>query len=195
MKERSTYFVAVNQPARLKTPNSCKYDSVQSKIAKDSICIYILTMKLLSNTVLNSPQRTPLRSKVLRPPPRIRPHHKLRILLGHHLDILLDQESVVEHARGILRPVLDVSYLRVNPYLDLGEPAATGFLSLALGLVLALLLLRITVRLGKLDRCAQVQYASHGDWVLERTRVKSQEVRAGVGEGGGAAEGELEGLF
>lgn len=101
----------------------------------------------------------------------------------------------MEHARGILRPVLDVSYLRVNPYLDLGEPAATGFLSLVLGLVLALLLLRITVRLGKLDRCAQVQYASHGDWVLERTRVKSQEVRAGVGEGGGAAEGELEGLF
>lgn len=154
-------------------------------------------MQLLSNTILNSPQRTPLRSKVLRPPPRIRPHHKLRILLGHHLDILLNQESVVEHARGILRPVLDVSYLRVDPYLDLGEPAATGFLLLTLGLVLvlALLLLRIAIRLGKLDRCAQVEYASHGDWVLESTRVKGQEVRAGVGERGGAAEGELEGLF
>lgn len=152
-------------------------------------------MQLLSNTILNSPQRTPLRPEVLRPPPRIRPHHKLPILLGHHLDILLHQESVVEHARGILRPVLDISYLRVNPYLDLGEPAATGFLLLILVLGLALLLLRIAIRLGKLDRRAQVQYAPHGNRVLESTRIKGQEVRAGVGERGGAAEGELEGLF
>ena len=137
--EREGERVAVNQPARLETPNSCKYSTPYRA--------------LLSNTILDSPQRTPLGPEILRPPPCIRPHHKLAILLGHHLDILLNQESVVEHTRGILRPVLDVSYLGVNPNLDLGEPAA-GILGLVRVLALALLLLRITVRLGKLDRCA-----------------------------------------
>lgn len=50
-------------------------------------------------------------------------------------------------------------------------------------------------RLGVSDRGFKVEDAAHGDGVVEGAGVEGEESGAGVGEGGGGAEGELEGRF
>lgn len=134
---------------------------------------------LLRNTILNTPQRTSLMRRINsdsipRPPSRISPKHKLPITLRHNLNIPLHQESIIKHPRRLLRPMLHIPHLRVNPHLHLG---ILGIPALAL------------FRLGVGHCGPEVQHTAHGHGVLEGAGVQSEEVGSGVGEGGGAAEG------
>ena len=140
---------------------------------------------LLSNTILDSPQCTRLMrringSRIPCPPSRISPKHKLPIRLRHNMNILLHEESIIEHAGRLLRPVLHIPYLRVNPHLHLGVLTVATLALLGLGIG---------------HRCAQVQHAADWHGVLEGAGVQGEEVRPGVGESGCAAECELKGLL
>lgn len=136
----------------------------------------------LSNTILNTPQRTRLmrrvnRNGILGPASRIKPNHKLPIPLGHNVNIPLHKKRITEHPRDLLSPMLNIPHLRINPNLDLGKlrPLPPSSFS--------------GLWLGIRHRRPQVQHTTNGDGVFERTGIQSQKIGSCVCERGSAAEG------